>query len=233
MQATVALLQRGSREGLKWELFWTRSTSHTCVQWNISIRYILEEGLPQSANTVCIQHCTVCEHIDWQHTSHIYILGRHMYKAVHTIVQVSHMHYINIYMQTPLLKWQVFHQGLHISRTERSCGILTGVEHWFWDWAALSYKTGEGGQVLGLSNSSLCLEETLFREFLGSWERSIADRGRDLSKWLSRRDPRVLSIQSQESSRLWTSCMHWIYPVLYLCWASASKTGSECMGKYF
>lgn len=139
----------------------------------------------------------------------------------------------NIYMQTTLLKWLVFHQGLHISRTERSCGILTGVEHWFWDWAALSYKTGEGGQVFGLSNSSLCLEETLVREFLGSWGQSLTDRGRDLSKWLSRRDPRVLSIQSQESSRLWTSCMHWIYPVLYLCWASASKTGSECMGKYF
>lgn len=39
---------------------------------------------------------------------------------------------------------------------------------------------------------------------------SSVARGSDLSRWLSRREPSVLSIHSQVSSRLWTSCIHWI-----------------------
>lgn len=56
--------------------------------------------------------------------------------------------------------------------------------------------------------------------------RSSVDLGRDLRRWLSRREPRVLSIQSQVRSMLWTSCMHWMYPVLYFCWASRPNVGS-------
>lgn len=120
----------------------------------------------------------------------------------------------------------VFHQGRHISRTER-CGLsvayaLTGEEHWLW-----ADMTGERGQVPGLSISSAWRPTlSLVRQFLGCSGRSPGDLGRDLSKWLSKRDPRVLSIQSQESRRLWTSCTHWMYPVLYLCWASSSRMGS-------
>lgn len=61
------------------------------------------------------------------------------------------------------------------------------------------------------------------------WEggASSVDLGRDLRRWLSRREPRVLSIHSQVRSMLWTSCMHWMYPVLYFCWASRANVGSE------
>lgn len=46
---------------------------------------------------------------------------------------------------------------------------------------------------------------------------SVLIWGRDFSKWFSRRAPRVLSIPGQLRSRLCTSCMHWMYPLPYLC----------------
>lgn len=49
---------------------------------------------------------------------------------------------------------------------------------------------------------------------------SSLDLGKDFSRWFNSRAPRVLSIHSQVRRRLWTSCIHWMYPVLYRCWAS-------------
>lgn len=48
------------------------------------------------------------------------------------------------------------------------------------------------------------------RDLSAALQVSSPDLGRDLSRWFSRRAPRVLSIHSQVSSRLCTSCMHWM-----------------------
>lgn len=38
--------------------------------------------------------------------------------------------------------------------------------------------------------------------------------GKDLSRWMRSRAPSVLSMPGQLLSRLWTSCIHWMYPLL-------------------
>lgn len=136
-----------------------------------------------------------------------------------------------------LTKWRTkiidpqVHQGLHISSIPRWelwrvalswCPAAWQVGPSLW-----SCLPGRGSPLRGVpgmpwltGGGTLCLR--------GAWlkGRSSVDLGRDLRRWLSRREPKVLSIQSQVRSMLWTSCMHWMYPVLYFCWASRPDVGS-------
>lgn len=124
------------------------------------------------------------------------------------------------------------YQGLHISSIPRwelwrtaLSWLLATWEVGPWLWSCLS---ATGSPLRGVPGMTwLAVGGASFLGVRWELERSSEDLGRDLRRWLSRREPRVLSIQSQVSSMLWTSCMHWMYPVLYFCWASRPNVGSE------
>lgn len=123
------------------------------------------------------------------------------------------------YITDGLTEWEQnpqVYQGLHISSTP-SLSCSPGL----WQEAPWCRLPPRGSCLGGVARMPLPDERRV-----SWWVSSSLDLGRDFRRWLSRREPRVLSIQSQVRSMLWTSCMHWMYPVLYLCWASRPAPGS-------
>lgn len=104
------------------------------------------------------------------------------------------------------LKWYDY-QGLHICRepTRGQCFFRTSV---CGSGSGSGFRAGD--RVPPAFSSKL----------MGSSGLASLTLGRDFSRWLRRRAPRAWSIQSQLRSRLWSSCIHWMYPVLNLCWDS-------------
>lgn len=101
------------------------------------------------------------------------------------------------------------HHGLHISSIPSWQLWRAGLSRW----PAGLCLPACGSALRGVAGSLLaCPAGGGWRSCLcAAWRgRASVDRGRDLSRWLRRREPRVLSIQSQVRSMLCTSCMHWM-----------------------